>query len=1084
MNLRIISAGAGSGKTFRLTSEMVAMLKEDVRATGIIATTFTKKAAAELQERVRVRLLEEGLRDAADQLSSALIGTVHGLGVKLLRRFAFEVGVSPEVSIMADEDQQLLFNQSLATVLTADRVQQMEALGDRLGLNKKERYDWRRDVKNISDVARANNFSTPVLERSKLLSFESFQSFLGEPDQRSTKEWHLQLESLLKEAIQNLDGTEDATKKTQTVKSTLRQLVHELGLRGALFWHQWVKISKLEPGAKSKEALANLKEFTSDHYKSAAFQSDIQQYIYGLFDSAIAALEEYDQYKKKRGWIDYTDMEVLINSLLDNEQVKLVLEEELDLLMVDEFQDTSPIQLEIFLKLSQLATHSVWVGDPKQSIYGFRGADPELMQAIIEHTGGIRPEDIQGYSWRSREDIVFATNALFCKAFDQLPKEQVALRPKRQRKASADSVNKVDEPADMDLSIIQWHFDYDGPGKRLPGKPWFENCIATAVKQVLAQEKKILPKGSSTHRSLKAGDIAILCRSNRACQEMAEALHRAGLKASISRAGLLDTAESRLVMACLKYLLNQSDSLSVAEIRLLGSRENIESIIEDRLDFLELSENPVDENWSLEQPLIKALNELRYSISDLSSTEILNLLIEQLDLRRIIAHWGKTQLRLSNIDLLSKLALQYEDACNRLHTASSLGGFLLWMLQLQQAGNDQQSAAESEDAVHVLTYHKSKGLEYPLVVCHSLENMLRGDVWGIEIVSEQAEIDLNNVLGNRWLRFWVNPYADQFRKTALEAILQESEAQKEATRKALAEEARLLYVGVTRARDYLVFPTRSRPAQWLNRVWHKGQSDVPTLDHHSDETPWDWEGRFLDKTTEHFVFDKDFGTSELPNNVIPFLEPRLGRKRFSTAWIDLERERLEDRPPIVPIRPYQYATPLEIQSSESQYEVAKALKAFLIADQKQLNPTERISILQGILDRFQLDFPEFQETWAQRSVDFQQMAEKQFGVPTTLWRKYPIKYELGGRQFETIIDFVSQTDKGAWIIQNSGFTGDRKQLSRKMNELSDWFFLVQKALADIHGWKEIRLGLNFVLHGQLVEIRFENPAPKAQISMF
>ncbi|MCB0644668.1 MAG: UvrD-helicase domain-containing protein, partial [Phaeodactylibacter sp.] len=505
--------------------------------------------------RVRVRLLEHGLREAADQLSSALIGTVHGLGVKLLRRFAFEAGVSPEVSIMADEDQQLLFNQSLATVLTVERVQQMEALSDRLGLNKRDRYDWRRDVKDISDVARANNFGRSVLETSKIRSFETFQEFLGAPEDRPLAAWNEQLERLLEATLQELDLDEDTTKKTLTVRTTIKQALHELRLRGSLFWHQWVKLVKLDPGAKSKDVVAVLQEFAAQHDRNPAFQQDIQAYIYGLFDIAIAALEEYAQYKKKRGWIDYTDMEVLINELLDHDRVRAVLAEELDLLMVDEFQDTSPIQLEIFLKLSHENRRLYLVGDPKQSIYGFRGADPELMQAIIEHTGGIRPEDIQGDSWRSREDIVHATNAIFCKAFDQMPREQVALHPKRQKKAGPTATNKADEPAEMDLALLHWHFEFDGPGKRLPGKPWFENCIATALQQLLSKGKQILPKGEKSYRNLRPGDIAILCRSNRACQEMAESLHQAGLKASIARAGLLDTAEARLVTACLKYLL-------------------------------------------------------------------------------------------------------------------------------------------------------------------------------------------------------------------------------------------------------------------------------------------------------------------------------------------------------------------------------------------------------------------------------------------------------------------------------------------------------------------------------------------------
>ena len=79
--------------------------------------------------------------------------------------------------------------------------------------------------------------------------------------------------------------------------------------------------------------------------------------------------------------------------------------DELKLIIVDEFQDTSPLQLKLFLKLDELAGDSIWVGDPKQSIYGFRGADPILMASLLEEIK-ISPDDIQKYSYRSREDLV------------------------------------------------------------------------------------------------------------------------------------------------------------------------------------------------------------------------------------------------------------------------------------------------------------------------------------------------------------------------------------------------------------------------------------------------------------------------------------------------------------------------------------------------------------------------------------------------------------------------------------------------------------------------------------------------------
>ena len=156
-------------------------------------------------------------------------------------------------------------------------------------------------------------------------------------------------------------------------------------------------------------------------------------------------------------------MEVLVNRLLDKPAVKAVLEQEIDLLMVDEFQDTSPIQLEIFLKLSKLAQYSVWVGDPKQSIYGFRGAAPELMQAIIRKVGGVKPEDIRIFLALA-EDIVHAVNALFTKAFTDLPPEQVALKGKRAKQPNENSLDKTPGPIEMEDALIHWHFVYDGEG--------------------------------------------------------------------------------------------------------------------------------------------------------------------------------------------------------------------------------------------------------------------------------------------------------------------------------------------------------------------------------------------------------------------------------------------------------------------------------------------------------------------------------------------------------------------------------------------------------------------------------------------
>lgn len=1069
MNLRIISAGAGSGKTYRLTSEMVALLQKDVRAGGIIATTFTKKAAAELQERVRVRLLEEGLSEQADQLANALIGTVHGLGVKLLQRFAYEAGVSPEVDIIADEDQQLLFNQSLATVLTGERVRQMEELSDALGLNKGGRYDWRREVMRVTDIARANDFSFEALEKSKRLSFESFQEFLGTPETgRPEGYFEEQLAQMMAETIARLENNADDTKKTRDAANTLKDLLRILQLRNRLHWHEWAKISKLEVGAKSRDDVAELLEFAAAHYRHPGFQDDIRHFIYNIFDIVIDAIQEYDSYKKRRGLIDYTDMEVLVKRLLDNPAVSAVLAEELDLLMVDEFQDTSPIQLEIFLKLSRLARYSVWVGDPKQSIYGFRGAAPELMQAIIRKVGGVKPEDIQKFSWRSRQDVVHAVNAIFTRAFAGLPPEQVALEPMR---------SETPAPAALKNALMHWHFQYDGEG-RPPGKPWMENCIASSLSRLLAGQLYIVPKGAGQARPARPGDVAILCRSNAECQDVAEALHRAGLRAAISRSGLLSTAEAKLILACLKYVLNQYDSLSVAEILLLASGQPVEAIVESRLEYLEQPETHKGRNgqWAGDDAFILALDQLREQTIELSSAEILNLLLEELGLRRIVASWGKEQQRLDNVDVLRKLALQYEEACNRLHSAASLGGFLLWLSDLENSGADLQGSGEGPDAVNVLTYHKSKGLEWPVVICHSLENSLRADVWGADIIEESDEVDLDGLLGRRWLRYWVNPYADQSRRTALEERLAESEASRRARSKALQEEARLLYVGLTRARDYLIFPSRSRPTGWLNRVWHGGQEDHPTLEPNSQESPWEWKGRFLPVDTEIFLYPRDFTHAEPPETPIRFLAERAGPRQHELYDINAARETFSHEmiPRVGEV--LQYNNRLQLEEGIDLYTTAKGIKAFLTADNRDYPLPERLEMAAGFIQRYEMgNTPP--AALATLGDAWESFLERQFGGRQA-YRKYPILYFHHGRLFTNTIDLLLDTPRGLAVIQNSGFAdgGLPKMKQRALQNLGAWCYLSGRAVQEIFGREQARTFVHFVMNGTVVEV-VSDPGP-------
>lgn len=155
-----------------------------------------------------------------------------------------------------------------------------------------------------------------------------------------------------------------------------------------------------------------------------------------LFSVAALSLAEFQRLKEERGLLDFSDLEQRAFQLLrDQPQVRETLCHELDLLVVDEFQDTTPLQLALFMQLSTLARETVWVGDVKQAIYGFRNSDPHLIKAVVEEVRkfGILAKPL-AKSWRSTPQLVRLACALFVPAFEKslgLSAKEVQLEAQR-----------------------------------------------------------------------------------------------------------------------------------------------------------------------------------------------------------------------------------------------------------------------------------------------------------------------------------------------------------------------------------------------------------------------------------------------------------------------------------------------------------------------------------------------------------------------------------------------------------------------------------------------------------------------------
>src|SRR5690606_35779359 len=248
-HVRFISAGAGSGKTYRLTRELERALVDDrIPPSRIIGTTFTVKAAAELRDRVRQRLIAKGHIALAEQTAQALIGTVHSVAERLLRRFAFELGLSPELSVASVEDSASFFNRALDDVLAPDpaTVRRMNGVAHRLDIE-----DWRKDVKAIADRARENDLSPDALAEMGRRSADDLLAHFPKPERG---DWDSKLFEAVKQALDTIHREHNATKATREYYEFLRGAIYRLR-RPPVPWSLWIAASK-NGAARRSDAIA------------------------------------------------------------------------------------------------------------------------------------------------------------------------------------------------------------------------------------------------------------------------------------------------------------------------------------------------------------------------------------------------------------------------------------------------------------------------------------------------------------------------------------------------------------------------------------------------------------------------------------------------------------------------------------------------------------------------------------------------------------------------------------------------------------------------------------------------------------
>ena len=796
-HVTFVSAGAGSGKTWRLTEELERLLVGDaIDPARIVGTTFTVKAAAELRDRVRERLTASGRFALAEQSGAALIGTVHSVCERLLRRFAFEQGLSPRLDVASLEDSERLFDQALDDVLHRDRVRDMNTRGARLGLAR-----WQTAVKKIADFARDNDLDAAALVT---MGRENADAVLAFFPGVATSDSSPALARAVEDAVSRIDLDSDRTQTTRRYVARLEGAAARLD-RSDCPWSVWMSLSKEKP-AKASQGVAEPVWTAASRYDThPRFQEDLRTYTEGAFEIAARALDRFADLKRRAGLIDFGDMEQLTLRALEDPRVARRLADELEVLLVDEFQDTNPMQLALFVKLAGLADRAIFVGDVKQAIYGFRGCDQALVFDTLE---GLAAGDAANvtleHNWRSRAPLVDYVNAVFATAFrGSIDPARVVLKP--QRNAA------TDEPA-----IARWTLEGGSFGAR------FE-ALAEGVADLVAGRYRVVDPQSGEVRPVRYGDIAVLARTNPHVEGIARALRSRRVPMKMTMHGLLSVPEIGLARACLRCLTDASDTLAVAEVVALAGGRPPEAWLADRLTWL--ADGQPSREWDGGgHPMVQRLRAARDSGPAQSPVETVVRVLNDVGIRETVTAWGpdsvKAAQRQRNLDALLDLVVLYEEHCRAQHEAATLTGFLFWLEEPSSPELDLQPVVTAGDAVHVLTYHRAKGLEWPVVVLTDFDYEEMSRLWEPR-VTQTAPFDIAAPLAGRAVRWWPDLFGRRTRGVPARQRIEESDEAQECIRLALEEQRRLAYVGMTRARDLLVIAlpdAKLRQGAWMHAV--------------------------------------------------------------------------------------------------------------------------------------------------------------------------------------------------------------------------------------------------------------------------
>ncbi|MBP5419297.1 MAG: UvrD-helicase domain-containing protein [Bacteroidales bacterium] len=816
-NVTYISAGAGSGKTHKLTDILTKLiLGEKVVPEEVILTTFTTKAADEFKEKAKKELIGEGKYNEAMRLDHAMIGTVHSVCQRMIGKYWFVLGLSPNMNVMAEEDTKFYMSQSLADLPTEEELKLLQDFAkyfdvrERDGFFSKKTIDydfWHAHLKRIIEYA--TNYELDSFEKSEAESLEFIRRFV-----KSCMSFTITVKDLddaLREARRYVQDSNRIKNKDEYNKN-FDEIKRDANDRTIA----WYKNVQKVLDAKYGDSCAYVLERAQNVWVSQDVYAKQEEYIKLLFDLAKRWKDDFAEFKKEKNLLDYNDMEKYMRELMQNKDIAQEISKSYHYLFVDEFQDSSPIQVKIFDALSDLMEHSYWVGDYKQAIYGFRGSDIALTKAVVDRVSTKKDgcdTDTLKKSWRSLPDIVYVNDAVFETTFaDVLDHDSIHLDP--QLKNDNNEVSLRYFIANKDEEEVKEICNLWKKGEKDKIEEWAQKSrVAEYVLKLLNEGTKDISKLVHTrcvaehilkllNQGVEPNKIMVLARTNSTLADVANALSPLNIPSTREDRPVIESSVYTLVESLLRIVGSNKDALSKATVAILTEADyTTQRIIEEKIL------NDKTEAYLANVPLISRLNKIRTQLQHQSVASLVESMIIELNLYDVAKRVEQdAAFGISCLQTIINTARTYEEHCVQMNLPATIEGFLAYIKEVNPVGTGDANG------VKLYTYHGCKGLEAEYVILMSLndnvaneEKTIKNEIFGVHAIHTDKPT-CDNPYPEVYIRLtpWIYGASNAKMPEEITGKITSMDDFKLAYNSMLAEENRLFYVAMTRPKNVLI----------------------------------------------------------------------------------------------------------------------------------------------------------------------------------------------------------------------------------------------------------------------------------------